>query len=70
MKILSRKQQDEILKRMIALQVIFNKPVIEIRTRDENEAKKWQKILADMAIAISGKSGADKIMNTVHKYNE
>ena len=43
MKILSRKQQDEILKRMIALQVIFNKPVIEIRTPDENEAKKWQK---------------------------
>ena len=70
MRLLSRKEQDEILKHMVAFQIIFNKPVIEIRTSDENEAKKWRKNLVDIATAIGGEFGADKGMNTVHKYNE
>lgn len=28
------------------------------------------KNLADIAVTIGGESGADKVMNTVYKYNE
>lgn len=70
MKILSRKQQDEILKRVAACQIICNN-YIGINTRDEIEAgTKMTENLSDIAVTIGGESGADKVMNTVHKYNE
>lgn len=70
MKILSRKQQDEILKRVAACQIICNN-YISINPRDEIEAgTKMTENLADIAVTIGGESGADKVMNTVHKYNE
>ena len=70
MKILSRKEQDEVLKRIAACQIICNK-YIGIKTRDEIESgTKMTENLADIAVAVGGESGADKVMNTVHKYNE
>ena len=69
MKVLSRKQQDDILKRVAACQIVCNK-YIGIN-RDEIEAgTKMTENLAYIAVAIGGESGADKVMNTVHKYNE
>lgn len=69
-KILSRKEQDEVLKRIAACQIICNK-YIGIKTRDEIESgTKMTENLADIAVTVGGESGADKVMNTVHKYNE
>ena len=70
MKILSRKEQDEILKRIAACQIICNN-YIGVKTRDEIEAgTKMTENLADIAVSIGSSSGSDKVMNTVHKYNE
>ena len=70
MKILSRNKQDEILQRVAACQIICNK-YIGIKTRDEIEAgTKMTENLADIAITVGGSAGADKVMNTIHKYNE
>lgn len=70
MKILSRKEQDEILKRIAACQIICNN-YIGIKTRDEIEAgAKMTENLADIAVTVGGPAGADKVMNTVHRYNE
>ena len=44
---------------------------VGIKTRDEIEAgTKMTENLADIAVTVGGESGADKVMNTVHKYNE
>lgn len=70
MKFLSRKKQDEILKRIAACQIICNN-YIGIKTRDEIEAaSKMTENLANIAVTVSGEYGADKVMNTVHKYNK
>lgn len=70
MKILSRKEQDEILKIIAACQIICDN-YIGIKTKDEIEAgTKMTENLADIAVTIAGSAGADKAMNTVHKYNE
>lgn len=70
MKILSRKEQDEILKRIAACQIICNN-YIGIKTQDEIEARtKMTENLAGIAVAVGGVSGADKVMNTVYKYND
>ena len=70
MKILSRKEQDEILKRIAACQIICNN-YIDIKTRDEIEAgTKMTENLADIAVTAGGETGADKVMNTVRKYND
>ena len=70
MKILSRKEQDEILKRVAACQIICNN-YIGIKTRDEIEAgAKMTENLADIAVTVGAPEGADKVMNTVHKYND
>ena len=54
MKILSRKEQDEILKRIAACQIICNK-YIGIKTKDEIEAgTKMTENLADIAIVVGG----------------
>ena len=65
MKILSRKQQDEILKRVAACQIICNNYINAIEGFD-----KMTENLVDIAVSIDGEYGADKVMNTVHKYNE
>ena len=65
MKILSRKQQDEILKRIAACQIICNNYIKDIEAFD-----KMTENLADIAVTVGGESGVDKVMNTVHKYNE
>lgn len=70
MKILTRKEQDEILKRIAACQIICNN-YIGIKTRDEIEAgSKMTENLAEIAVTAGGETGADKVMNTVHKYND
>lgn len=70
MKILSRKQQDEILKRVAACQIICNN-YISINPKDEIEAgSKMTENLAYIAVTIDFRNGADKVINTVHKYNE
>ena len=70
MKILSRKERDEILKRIAACQIICNN-YIGIKTRDEIEAgTKMTENLADIAVTVGGSSGADKVVNTVRKYND
>lgn len=65
MKILSRKQQDEILKRVAACQIICINCIENIEAFD-----KMTENLADIAVTVGGESGVDKVMNTVHKYNE
>lgn len=70
MKILTRKEQDEILKRIAACQIICNN-YIGIKTRDEIEARtKMAENLAFIAVTIGGEYGVDKVINTVYKYNE
>lgn len=70
MKILSRKEQDEILKRIAACQIICNN-YIGVKTRDEIEAgTKMTENLADIAVTVGGSAGADKVMNMVYRYNE
>lgn len=70
MKILSRKEQDEILKRIAACQIICNN-YIGVKTRDEIEAgAKMTENLADIAVTVGVESCADKVINTVHKYND
>lgn len=70
MKILSRKEQDEILKRIAACQIICDN-YIGAKTRDEIEARaKMTENLADIAVSIGDSAGVDKVMNTVQKYNE
>lgn len=70
MKILSRKEQDEILKRIAACQIICNN-YIGIKSRDEIETgAKMTENLADIAVTVGGSAGADKVMNTVYKYQE
>lgn len=70
MKILSRKEQDEILKRIAACQIICNN-YIGVKSRDEIDAgTKMTENLADIAVTVGGTAGVDKVMNTVHKYNE
>lgn len=52
MKILTRKEQDEILNRIAACQIICNN-YIEIKTRDEIEAgTKMTENLADIAVTV------------------
>ncbi len=65
MKILSKKEQNEILKRIAACQVITNKYVEDIEAFD-----KMTENLADITISIGGCEGADKVQNTVRKYNQ
>ena len=67
---LSRKEQDEILKRIAECQIIcYN--YIGAKTSDEIKAGiKMTENLADIAVSIGGSAGADKVMNTVHEYNE
>lgn len=65
MKILSRKQQNEILKRVAACQIICNKYINDIEAFD-----KMTENLSDIAVTIDFWNGADKVINTVHKYNE
>ena len=70
MRILSRKEQDEILKRIAACQIICNN-YIGIKSRDEIEAgSKMTENLAEIAVTVGGSAGADKVMNTVYKYND
>ena len=70
MKILSRKEQDEILKRIAACQIICNN-YIGVKTRDEIDAgTNLTENLADIAVTVGGSAGADKVMNTVYKYND
>lgn len=70
MKILLRKEQDEILKQIVSCQIICNK-YIGIKTRDEIEAgAKMTENLANIAVSVGGSAGANKVMNTVYKYNE
>ena len=65
MKILSKKQQDEILKRIAACEIICINCVENIEAFD-----KMIENLEDISFTVGGESGADKVMNTVHKYNE
>lgn len=65
MKILSRKQQNEILKRVAACQIICNNYIEDIEAFD-----KMTENLSDIAVTIGGESGANKVMNTVYKHNE
>lgn len=65
MKILSRKQQNEILKRVAACQIICIKYINDIEAFD-----KMTENLSDIAVAVDFRDGADKVINTVHKYNK
>lgn len=65
MKILSRKQQDEILKRVAACQIICANHINDIEA-----FSKMTENLCDIAITIDLRSGTDKVMNMVHKYNK
>lgn len=65
MKILSRKQQDDILKRVAACQIICINRIENIEAFD-----KMTENLANISITIGGESGINKVLNTVHKYND
>ena len=60
MKLLFRKEQDEILKRIAACQIICNSYI--------NELDAYAKInenLANIATTVDGCSGAEKVLNMV-----
>lgn len=65
MKILSRKEQEEILKRISACQIICNNYIVDTEAFD-----KMTENLADISVTIGGCSGALKVQNTVRKYNQ
>lgn len=65
MKLLFRREQDEILKRIAAGQIICNTYV-----KDIDAYTKMTENLADVAILAGSCSRIKKVMNTVHKYNE
>lgn len=63
MKILSRKQQDDILKRVAACQIICNNYIDDIEDFD-----KMTENLANIVANVDLRSGVDKVVNTIHKY--
>lgn len=63
MKIMSRKKQDEILKRVAACQIICNKYIKDIEAME-----RMTENLADISIIVDGSSGASKVQNTIRKY--
>ena len=65
MKILLREQQDELLKCVAACQIICNSYVKNVEA-----FAKMTENLSYIAVNVGGNSGADKVMNTVRKYNE
>lgn len=64
MKLLSKKECDEVLKRVTACQIIANEYVKDIEAFD-----KIAENLADISISIGDCMGASKVQNTVRKYN-
>lgn len=63
MKILTKKQQEELLKKIAACQITA------INFIDDGEAfTKMTENLSDLAYEIGGPNGCDKVTNTVHKY--
>lgn len=66
MKILSKKKCDEILKRIVANEIIQ----IEYGLRDIESETKATENRADIAYLVGGIKGMNKVQNTVHKrYN-
>lgn len=66
MKILSKKKCDEILKRIVANEIIQ----IEYGLRDIEAETKATENRADIAYLVGGIKGMNKVQNTVHKrYN-
>jgi hypothetical protein len=66
MKILSKKKCDEILKRIVANEIIQ----IEYGLRDIEAETKATENRADIAYMVGGIKGMNKVQNTVHKrYN-
>lgn len=63
MKILNRKKQDYLLKRIASCQIICNKYIEDIEA-----ATILTEHLADLAIEIGGEYGATKVQNTFRKY--
>ena len=61
-KILTKKQIDEILKRVAACQIICDEYISDI------EANTYMtENLADIAVEVGGVRGAAKVTNTIHK---
>lgn len=65
MKFLSKNEQDEILKRVTACQIICNNYV-----KDIEAVSKITENLADIAVTVGGCLGASKVMSTTNKYAE
>lgn len=66
MKVLSKKKCDEILKRIVANEIIQ----IEHGLRDIEAETKATENRADIAYLVGGIKGMNKVQNTVHKrYN-
>lgn len=63
MKLLSRKSCDKILKKIAAIQIIYNAYVDDIEA-----ITKMIDHLADIAIEIGGCKGAKKVLKTVTRY--
>ena len=65
MKLLFRREQDEILKRIIACQIIYNNYIDDIEAFD-----KMTENLAEIAITVGKCLGASKVMSSTNKYAE
>lgn len=65
MKLLSGEQQDEILKRITACQIICNNYIDDI-----DAVTYMTENLADVALEVGGINGATKVINTMHQYNK
>lgn len=65
MKLLTKKEQEEILKRIAACQIIANEYISDVEAYD-----KMTENLVDIAISVGGCEGVEKVQNTVRKYNE
>lgn len=65
MKLLPKRECDEILKRIAACQIIANEYISDIEAFD-----KITENLADITLSVGGCKGADKVQNTYRKYSK
>ena len=65
MKLLQKRDCDEILKRIAACHIIANEYISDIEA-----FKKITENLSDITLSVGGRKGADKVQNTYRKYSK
>lgn len=68
MRILSKKEVDEILKRITACQIMVDNSVIS-KNMDVDTFSQMTNNLADITVIVGGPKGAGKVLNTLKLYD-